>query len=95
MSSVVSDVTLRGRLASAEGITGVPDGSISTNKLLDGAVTSQKLADGSVTTLKLAASAVTTDKLADGAVTEVKLASAVRMTALTNAEIDAITGGNN
>lgn len=74
MSSVVSDVTLRGRLVSAEGITGVPDGSISTDKLVDGAVTSQKLADG--------------------AVTEAKLASAVRMTALTNAEIDAIMEGS-
>lgn len=64
MSSVVSDVTLRGRLASAEGVTGVPDGSISTNKLVDGAVTNNKLADGSVTT----------PKLADGAVTDAKLA---------------------
>lgn len=34
---------------------------------------------------------VVTADIADGAVTETKLASAVRMTALTNAEIDAIT----
>ena len=46
-------------------------------------------------TANLANGAVTSQKLADGAVTEAKLASAVRMTALTNAEIDAITEGSN
>ena len=49
MSSVVSDVTLRGRLALAEDITGVPDGGISTDKLADGAVTGPKIAQGAVT----------------------------------------------
>lgn len=34
---------------------------------------------------------ITTAKLADGAVTSAKLDSSIRMVALTNAEIDAIT----
>lgn len=38
---------------------------------------------------------ITTAKLADGAVTSAKLDPSLRMTALTNAEIDEITGGTN
>lgn len=38
---------------------------------------------------------ITTAKLADGAVTSAKLDPSLRMVALTNAEIDEITGGTN
>ena len=68
----------------AQGVT-VADGAITTPKLATGAVTGTKLADESVTTQKLAPHSVDASRI-DGV-----LISQIPMTALTNAEIDAIT----
>lgn len=70
-------------------------GAVITSKLASGAVITSKLGNNSVTSEKLAVDAVKGFNIYDGAVTQNKLAEAIRMTALTNAEIDAITEGGN
>ena len=52
-------------------VDGIPNGSITTDKLADGAVTTPKLADDAVTTDKLADGAVTYAKIFPGTVREV------------------------
>jgi hypothetical protein len=47
---------------------GIPDGSITTNKLADNAVTSTKVADDSLTAADLAANSVTSAELANNSV---------------------------
>jgi hypothetical protein len=58
-------------------LTSVPDGAVTTAKIVDANVTTAKLADDAVTTAKIADSAITTALIADGAVTAAKLAPGV------------------
>lgn len=64
--------------------TTVPDGSISTPKIVDENVTAAKLASGAVTSDKIASSGVTTEKIAVGSVTTAKIADG----AITAAKLD-------
>ncbi len=62
------------RYAAGQVIT-IPDGSVTTAKLVNSAVTNAKIADASVTTAKIADLNVTTGKIAAGAVTTAKIAA--------------------
>ena len=53
----------------------VPDGSLSTEKMMDYSITTPKLGELAVTAAKIAALAVTTAKIADAAVTASKIAT--------------------
>jgi hypothetical protein len=55
----------------------IPDGGVTTVKIVDNAVTTAKIAANAVTTVKILDANVTTGKLADNAVTQGKIHSSV------------------
>jgi hypothetical protein len=71
----IASVGFAANASLADTATTVPDGAITTAKLLDGAVVSNELALASVNTTNLIDQAVTTAKLADGSVALSKIAA--------------------
>ena len=64
---LVTGPNLRGRLTASQGGAGIPDGSVTTDKIANLAVTTGKLANGAVTADKLAVTLTTT--VTDGEMT--------------------------
>lgn len=83
-----SDVTIW----TADGVSTVNSGSITTAKLADGSVTTLKIADGAITTSKIPDLAVTTAKLNDGAVTAAKRAALGQQISLSSASATTTSG---